>query len=100
MRAGKSLSGNAKKLFIFTGSDPVQVIEGTSDVRLNIDAPAADWSGTNQPKFGVVHRNRLVCFGNGNDTHRLYFSDSENHEIFVGGDTLTFSVYPGTGRWP
>ncbi len=97
MSAGAEVAGNEKKVFIFTGKDPIQVISGDGSTRRNISNPAADWSNSNQPSFGFMHRGRVIAMGNLNDPHRIYVSDDDNHEKFDSGGA-TASVYPGTGE--
>lgn len=94
---GAESQGRNRKCFIFTGNNPVQVISADGTTRSNISAGATDWSGFNQPKFGLIHRNRLVAFGNKNDPHRFYMSLASNHEDFTT-TSLQFSVFPGEGE--
>lgn len=91
---GKEAAAGNRKLFCFTGSDPVQVLSGDGVTTSNISAPPADWAGTNQPVGGVIHQSRLFGYGNLNDPHRLYYSDVTNHEMVSN----TFSIYPGVGE--
>ena len=89
-----------KKLFIFTGNNPVQVIEGVPSKRRNLTSPAADWSGDNQPFFGIVFLGRLVAFGNRNLPHFVYVSTASNQEDFSTNpfDTGLANVFPGDGE--
>ena len=91
---GNEASGNDRKLFIFTGNSPVQVISGDENTRRDITSGAVDWTGTSHPFFGIIHRNRLFAFGNKNDPHRIYASLGTNHEDFTT-TPLQFSIYPG-----
>lgn len=95
--AGKETALNNKKLFTFTGQNPVQVLSGDGATTSDIATPPADWSGVNQPVGGLLHANRLWGFGNLNDPHRLYYSTISNHEDFTGALSGTLSVYPGEG---
>lgn len=96
VEGGSESAGRNKKLFIFTGSNPIQVISGDATTRSNIATPTADWAvAPNYPTFGILHRGRLCAFGNRNDPHRLYMSDPANHETFSGGSAVQFSVFPG-----
>jgi hypothetical protein len=112
-----------KKLFIFTGGSPIQVINGQDTTRHNLLVPAADWNGylpsvieqaaitpgaqlnTSYPFFGLVFQNRLFVFGNQNMPHFMYASSNT-----YGGDpfqygnedfsettfnSALFNVYPG-----
>lgn len=92
--AGAEESGNDKKLFIFTGQSAVQVISGDGTTRADISNGATDWSGTQHPIGGIVHRNRLFAYGNLSDPHRVYASSGTDHENFTTSP-LQFSVYPG-----
>lgn len=94
---GAEFAGRDRKLFLFTGSNQVQVIQGDQAIRRNISSPAADWS-TSFPTCGVSHRGRLCAFGNGSDPHRLYMSDTNDQEKFTGAGALSFSVFPGEGE--
>lgn len=89
--------GKPRKAFIFTGDDPVQVVSGDGITRRDITKPAADWSTTNQPSFGIVHRGRVYAFGNRNNPHQVYASNSGDHENFQSS-ILLFNVYPGEGE--
>lgn len=94
VRGGNEVAGNNRKLFIYNGFDPVQVISGDGVTRTNIAAPASDWTGTNQPFGAVIHRNSVFAFGNSNDAHRVYKSAATNHEDFTT-TPVSYSVYPG-----
>lgn len=97
IKGGEEEAGNSKKLFIMTGSNPIQVIEGDGTTRRDITAGASDWTGINQPFAGVVHGTRLFAWGNQNDRHRVYASASGDHEDFTG-TPMSFSIYPGEGE--
>lgn len=91
-----------RKIFIFTGNNPVQVISGDATTRTNIALAALDWlnpdstPGPNQPTAGVIHNNRLWTWGNRNNPHTLYASNPEDHEDFQTLNVATFwPVYPG-----
>jgi hypothetical protein len=96
--AGQESQSRNRKLFILTGSSAVQVLSGDATVRTTIASPAADWSGTNQPFGGFMHRSRLFLFGNKNNPHGVYASPADDHEDFLDASTLLFSVYPGEGE--
>lgn len=97
-QGGIETQNRSRKLFIFSGKDPVQVISGDNLTRANISTPASDWSGTNQPKFGLIYRGRLGVFGNSNAPHRFYLSDPSDHEDFAGAGLITLNVFPGEGE--
>lgn len=91
---GSEIAGNQRKAFVFSGYSQLQVIRGDESVRRNVANPSADWSMTNYPRGGVVHRSRLFVWGA--DPHRVYASDDDDHEQFVTG-AVQFAVYPGEG---
>lgn len=97
LTCGAEEAGNERKLFILTGKHHVQVITGDGTTRRNILNGAADWSGTNQPFFGFIHRSRPYLFGNENDPHRIYVGLATNNEDFTTSP-LTFQVHPGKGE--
>ncbi len=95
VEGGAEDASSDKKLFIFTGNDPVQVISGSELTRSNLSSPPTDWT-TKYPTFGIIQRSRLVAFGNANDPHRIYYSLDSDHEDFTTS-SLQFSVWPGDG---
>lgn len=96
VEGGSEVTGNDKKLFIYTGQRQVQKITADGVITEDISNPAADWA-TSFPKFGILHRGRMFAFGNGNSKHRVYASPATDHEDFVGAGILTFDVFPGEG---
>ena len=97
VEAGKEFAAEDRKLFIFTGVNSPQVLtaDGATTATMATAVPA-DWSGANQPSFGINHESRLWCGGNQNDPHRIYFSTANDHEDFTtkpGSGQL--SVFPG-----
>lgn len=86
---GKEAAANNRKLFYFNGTNSVRVLSGNGGSMTVITTPPADWASTNQPVNGIIHRFRLVGFGNVNDPHRIYISDPDNHELFTGVTTST-----------
>lgn len=95
---GNEAAGNAKKLFIMNGSNPVQVISGTGTTRTNLATPPAEWVSGKQPRFGAIVEGRLALFGSDAAPHTLYLSRTDNHETLTGSGTLQFPVYPGEGE--
>lgn len=91
---GKEAAAVPRKLFCFTGVDPVQVLSGDGATTSVISGAPADWSGSNQPLGGLIHQGRLFGFGNLNDPHRLYYSTTSDHEA----PTSTIGVYSGVGE--
>lgn len=94
---GSNTASINKKLFIFNGSNPVQVIDGDATVTRDITSPPADWATSNQPTVGVIHDNRLWGAGNLNAPHRLYYSDASDHENLLTGTSGSMAVYSGEG---
>ena len=98
VEGGKEAAANNRKLFLFTGKNAVQVLSADAATMAAITTPPTDWSGSNQPSFGLHHEGSLWGGGNANDPHRLYKSVSTNHETFTGGDSGSYSIYPGEGE--
>lgn len=95
---GKEVAANDRKLFIFTGKNPVQVLAADGATTAAIATPPADWSAANQPVTGAIHEARLWAAGNLNDPHRVYYSTTTSHEDFTGAGSGTISVFPGEGE--
>ncbi len=93
VEGGQEVAGNPKKLFLFTaGVKNPYVLNADGTSFAVIGQPAADWTGTNLPKCGVVHRNRMWAFAG----QLGYASNSSDHENFVSG-YLSDAIYPGEG---
>lgn len=86
IEGGAEETGNPKKLFFMTGVDPVQVMTGDGATRTTISAGAADWTGTNQPVAGIIHRGRLFAWLKRGST--VYASDATNQEDFTTSPLL------------
>jgi hypothetical protein len=95
VEGGKEAAANDRKLFIFTGSNQVQVLDADGATTGDIATPPADWS-SNYPTFGFNHEGRVWGGGNSNDPHRLYYPKTTNHEDF--SDEKSLSIYPGEGQ--
>ena len=89
-KGGDEETSRNRKLFIFSGNDPVQVISGDATVRSDIADPPADWTGRTQPIKGLVHRSRLWAIMG----HQAYASSATDHEDFTT-NTIQFPIYPG-----
>lgn len=99
VEGGKEAAANNRKLFLFTGLNQVRVLAADGATMSAIATPPADWSGTNSPTFGLIHKDgRLWGGGNANDPHRLYYSTTTNHEDFTGAGSGSISVFPGEGE--
>lgn len=96
IEAGNETAGSDKKLFLFTANNQVQVLSGDGTSFADISNPAADWTTPNFPTGGIIHRNRLWAYGNGNAQARIYASATGDHEDFTSG-FLTFNIFPGEG---
>lgn len=96
--------GGNKRVFIFSGNDQVQVIEGDQDTYRNIQKPSPDWTNSAFPKHGVLFRNRLWCFGVESQPDVLYASRDGDLEDFdvapltPSTDPLLFDVMAGEGE--
>ena len=98
VEGGAEAAANDRKLFVFTEKNVVQVLAADGATTGDIATPPADWSGSNQPVFGLNHEYRIWGGGNANDPHRLYYSMPTDHEDFTGRGSGTVSVYPGEGE--
>ena len=99
--AGKENSGQLRKLFYFNGVDPVQMISGDAGSAVVLAGPPADWTGsdgTKQPVNGIVHQGALFGFGNLNDPHRIYRSQTADHTQFTGGDSGQYPIASSIGE--
>lgn len=97
LQCGEEDAGDDRKLFIFTGSSPIQVIVLDGNTRRDISGPATDWSAT-YPTMGIIYNNRVWAFGNGNAPHRIYASSPTDHEDFTSVYAMfTNEIFPGIG---
>ncbi len=97
VEGGKEAAANNRKLFVFTGLNAVQVVDGDGATSAAISTPPDDWTGANQPRVGEIHEGRLWGAGNTNDPHRLYYSTTTDHEDLKGTGSGTIAIYPGEG---
>lgn len=98
VEGGAEATARPRKLFLFTGGSPVQVLAGDGASMTALVKPAADWTGANQPLCGAVHANRLWAAGNLSDPHRVYFSQVTDHEDFQDVTNAgSLPVFPGEG---
>lgn len=95
---GKEVAANNRKLFIYTGNNAVQVLSADGATTTALSTPPADWSGSNQPTFGLIHENLHWAGGNANDAHRMYYSLITNHEDFTTAGAGSVAIYPGVGE--
>lgn len=98
VQGGKEAAANNRKLFYFNGADVVQVLSGDAATTSDITSPPVDWSSTNQPLNGVIHRDRLVAWGNRNDPSRIYLSDPDDHEDFTTPSAQSLRVASNVGE--
>lgn len=93
IQGGNESAGEPKKLFFLSfGENQVKVLNAAGTGFSNIASPATDWTSSNYPKTGVIHRNRLFLFSGQN----FYASDTADHENFTT-NYLVGTVYPGEG---
>jgi hypothetical protein len=97
VEGGKEAAANNRKLFIYTGTNQVQVLSADGATTADVSTPPADW-GSNYPLFGLVHEGRMWGGGNPNDPHRLYYSTTTDHEDFTSEGSGTISIFPGEGE--
>lgn len=96
--------GGNRRVFIFSGNDQIQVIEGDQDTYRNIQKPSPDWTNSAFPKHGVLFRNRMWCFGVESQPDVLYASRDGDLEDFdvapltPSTDPLLFDVMAGEGE--
>jgi len=90
---GAEETGRPQKLFLYTGNDPVQVIEADGVTRRNLTLPPTEWSGINQAVGGVLHLNRVFAFSG----HYVFVSKATDHEDFTSLP-LIFPADPGVGE--
>lgn len=97
VESGKEAAASNKKLYIFTGTDQVQVLsgDGVTIGAIGANRPA-DWAAS-YPTCGANHLGRLWGAGNANDPHRLYYSTITDTEDFSGAGSGTVAVSPGEG---
>ena len=88
---GQEALANDRKLFVFTGKNAVQVLAADGATTADIATPPADWSGSTQPKVGLIHEGRLWGFLR----NRAYYSLATNHEDFTTADAGDLAVFPG-----
>jgi hypothetical protein len=96
--AGGETVGQPRKLFMFSSSNQVRVLPGTSNTMAAITSPAADWAGIEFPTFGAQHGLRVFAGGNDSDPHRLYYSTISDHADYLGAGSGTLAIYPGEGE--
>lgn len=90
---GSEDAGRAKKLFFFTfGKNTIQVMSGDGVSFAAIASPPTDWTVSNYPKVGILHRNRLWAFAG----QIAYASSTADHENFLS-DNLVIPCFPGEG---
>lgn len=97
LAAGGETVGNGRRLMMFSALNQVQISASPFTTMGAIAAPAADWSAS-FPTFGVLHANRVWAGGNVSDPHRLYYSNTADHDDFTGGNSGTLVVFPGEGE--
>jgi hypothetical protein len=98
--AFRTLTPYPGKMFIASGADPVKVDTGSAIA--TIATPAADWSGSNQPKQLIIHtRNasiRTLAIGVPDHPNTAYYSVSNSLEDFTGAGSGTVNVNVSDGN--
>lgn len=103
VEGGVEAAGANRLLFIFIGTDTVEVLAADGATTGALSNPAADWAANN-PTFGFMHADggtgaaRLWAGGNSNDPHRIYYTDFADHDDFVNSPAGSISIYPGVGE--
>ena len=92
VEGGQETLAREKKLFFYSGSSQLKVLNADESTFADVEFPASDWTTPNYPKFGFIHRNRLWSFLG----QRAYASDTGNHENNTSNN-LTQSIFPGEG---
>ncbi len=94
--AGGEASGQNPKLFLFSSAHQVRMVDGTANTSAAITTPASDWASA-FPSIGCQHALRLWGAGNSNQPHRLYYSQTADHQNFTGAGSGSIAVFPGEG---
>lgn len=93
VEGGQEVSGNAKKLFLFTdGQNQLKVLSADGSTFADVSLPAADWDNPKYPRVGTVYRNRMWAF----QGQQAYASDTANFENFTSNN-LVQNIFPGEG---
>src|SRR4030095_6101786 len=58
VEAGKEAVALPRRLFVFTGRNPVQVLEADGATTADVATPPTDWAGVNQTPAGAPHAAR------------------------------------------
>jgi hypothetical protein len=96
---GNEDQANNKKLFLTTGLDTVQVVDGdatmTRDINTGVAGAPDDWTGTTQPKSLFNHNGRMW----GVSGHNLYGSTVTDHEDFKSAGSVIIPVETGVSSF-
>ena len=95
--AGAEAAARDRKLIHCDRVNTVQLLAADGAAMAAIASPASDWSGANQPGFGVIHQGYNWMGGNANAPHTIYRSTQANHEDFTSS-AYTLRVFPGEGE--
>lgn len=93
--AGREAAGNDRLAIYCDRVNAPRVLVGDAATMSAFATPAADWTGSNQPGFGVIHQNRNCMAGNANFPATLYVSPENNHQDMGAGSVTTFRIFPG-----
>ena len=84
------------ELYFFDGQTRPQTWDGAAAGTSNITTPAADWSGTDQPKYVLKHglgaSQRLWAMGVPGFEYRMYYSSNGDGKVFSGGTSGNIDI--------
>lgn len=95
--AGAESAARDRLLIYCDRVNSVRVMAADAAALAAMSSPAADWSGANQPGFGVIHQGFNWMGGNANAPHTIYRSTQANHQDFTTS-AYTLRVFPGEGE--
>jgi hypothetical protein len=100
VEGGREEAANPRKLFIYTGTNNIQVLASDGTTTTNLANPPSDFTSGAYPLGGTIHLGSHIAFG-GINPHWIYMSDPTNHENFTASDPNVFylPVYPGVGQY-
>lgn len=91
---GSETAGRIRKLFFFSfGGNQLKMMSDETLAFQSVRLPAVDWTPTNYPRCGIIHRNHLWAFAG----QIAYGSNTADHEDFQNASVLIQPVFPGEG---
>lgn len=94
VEGGREAGALPRHLFIYTGTNNVQTLEGDGVTTRDLLVPPVDWA-TTPPTGGCIHLNRHWAYGGANP-HWIYGSDDSDHEDFGAPKTATGTLTDGS----